>query len=547
MKAEAADGRVLTAFRQRRDRGSRNARRRPAFGTAVGLFAEGLKAVPAALRCSRRTYPSGEQRPARDHQVGQREHAVKPGVVLCQPLVADLPVAEQVLDDVERMLDPRTHLCLRVLHCDGQVLQQPVGHRLDLAFARCYQPRHVRPDATCVLRGNDLVTPRNPSVASICMNPALLAMQKLMRVAHVALVGRRRMHAVHQARVGVRADVRLHPEMPLRVAFEMKNITPLQLHVNRKYELADDVFGFDLIDPSNQPLPSFQPGAHLRLAITEHIVRQYSIFSSSSDCSKYSIAVRLQTHSRGGSLHLHKHIQAGAKLHSSLPLNSFPLTPGSDPIYFIAAGIGITPILSMIQDCARNLRAFHLDYIGRTQHNTPFINFLQTHYPSSSINILLNQERANIQSHLASALGRLDMKTHVYFCGPPTLMQFINTQMSRLPPDRRHYESFAPNIDPAISHSSRAQSSNGFTIYLVRSNSRLRINSGERIIDVLRANGFMVDTSCEQGYCGTCLTRYLEGDVQHNDTVLDEEDRAKFLMICCSRAAQEGGEILLDM
>ena len=327
----------------------------------------------------------------------------------------------------------------------------------------------------------------------------------------------------------------------------MANVTPLQLNVERKYKLADDVFGFDLVDPIGQPLPAFQPGAHLRLAITEHTIRPYSIFNTSSDCSRYSIAVRLQTDGRGGSLHLHKHIQVGARLQSSSPLNGFPLVSGSAPIYFIAAGIGITPILPMIQECFRHGRDFHLDYIGRNHRSTPFIDVLERNYPSSRINILLNTERAVVQSHLALALARLDVNTHVYFCGPPTLTQFIGEQVSRLPPERRHYESFFPDLTSTASPGSPERSSNGFTIYLARSNARLRVNSGERIIDVLRTNGYVVDTSCEQGYCGTCLTRYLEGDVQHNDTVLDEEDRSQFLMVCCSRAKQEGGEIVLDM
>lgn len=327
----------------------------------------------------------------------------------------------------------------------------------------------------------------------------------------------------------------------------MTNVTPLQLHVDRKYKLADDVFGFDLIDPSGRPLPAFKPGAHLRLAITEHTIRPYSIFSTSSDCSRYSIAVRLQSDSRGGSLHLHKHTQVGASLQSSFPLNSFPLVSGSAPIYFIAAGIGITPILPMIQECFQNDRDFHLDYIGRNQRSTPFVELLESNYPRSRINIVLNKERAIVQSHLALALARLDMNTHVYFCGPPALTQFISAQASRLPAERRHYESFLPDVTSTASPASSERSSNGFTIYLARSKSRLRVNSGERIIDVLRTNGYAVDTSCEQGYCGTCLTRYLEGDVQHNDTVLDEEDRSQFLMICCSRAKQDGGEIALDM
>ena len=58
----------------------------------------------------------------------------------------------------------------------------------------------------------------------------------------------------------------------------------------------------------------------------------------------------------------------------------------------------------------------------------------------------------------------------------------------------------------------------------------------ETIIEVLRGAGLTIDTSCEDGYCATCMTRYLEGEPEHRDAVLDDEDRAEFVLICCARS-----------
>jgi len=64
----------------------------------------------------------------------------------------------------------------------------------------------------------------------------------------------------------------------------------------------------------------------------------------------------------------------------------------------------------------------------------------------------------------------------------------------------------------------------------------LDVPASESIVDVLRANGFSIDTDCREGYCGTCITRYVKGEPEHRDTVLSEKERKSYVMICCARA-----------
>ncbi len=82
-------------------------------------------------------------------------------------------------------------------------------------------------------------------------------------------------------------------------------------------------------------------------------------------------------------------------------------------------------------------------------------------------------------------------------------------------------------------------------VELAKSGKRLTVAAGQTIADALVANGVEVDVSCRQGYCGTCMTRYLAGQPLHRDTVLDDEDREDFIMICCSRA--RGQSLVLDL
>lgn len=76
-----------------------------------------------------------------------------------------------------------------------------------------------------------------------------------------------------------------------------------------------------------------------------------------------------------------------------------------------------------------------------------------------------------------------------------------------------------------------------FDVTLARSGRVLTVPSGRSIVQVLRAAGIEVETSCEAGLCGTCRTRYLEGTPEHHDFVLDADEQKEYVMICCARSS----------
>ncbi len=75
-----------------------------------------------------------------------------------------------------------------------------------------------------------------------------------------------------------------------------------------------------------------------------------------------------------------------------------------------------------------------------------------------------------------------------------------------------------------------------FKVEISKTGQILQVHADQTIVEALRDNGFTVDTDCTEGYCGTCITRYVSGEPEHRDTVLREAERHTYVMICCARA-----------
>jgi ferredoxin len=83
--------------------------------------------------------------------------------------------------------------------------------------------------------------------------------------------------------------------------------------------------------------------------------------------------------------------------------------------------------------------------------------------------------------------------------------------------------------------SQAGSSGQAFTLVLARSGQSLEVGLGERITDVLHLAGIAVETLCEQGVCGTCITPWLAGEPDHQDSCLSEEERRTHVAVCCAR------------
>jgi ferredoxin-NADP reductase len=204
----------------------------------------------------------------------------------------------------------------------------------------------------------------------------------------------------------------------------------------------------------------------------------------------------------------------------------------------IAGGIGITPLLAMSTELNDKGADFHLHYCARNQSKT---------IQSDELLRLINIGKATIYHdngdpskgiNLKTTLKNYDDGQHLYFCGPTGFMAAIRNETNHWPPENIHFENFS-------SVTQEKNTNTEFLIKLNRSKLKFKVEVNESIIDSLRKNNFFIESSCEEGYCGTCLTRYLDGEPDHRDTVLNEKDKKDFILICCSRS--NSPELVLDL
>lgn len=295
----------------------------------------------------------------------------------------------------------------------------------------------------------------------------------------------------------------------------------LRLTVAARETVADGVVQLRL---EGLDLPRWEPGAHIDLVLPSGLVRQYSLCGDPADTSSYTVAARLVEDGRGGSREVHEQVGVGAELEVRGPRNRFPLVDA--PAYlFVVGGIGITPVLPMLRALPEGVD-WRLVYVGRTQNSMPFLEELAA----------FGAERVTVVSgrrpELGALLAELPEGAAVYCCGPEGLMAAVE---ERFPEVR--LERFAPRAQ--LGGSAR------FEVELRRSGRTLTVPADSTLLAAVRAE--LPDTlySCEQGFCGTCQQRVLEGEVEHRDELLTDAERDDSMLICVSRA--RGERIVLDM
>ncbi|MEV6878983.1 PDR/VanB family oxidoreductase [Amycolatopsis sp. NPDC051128] len=308
----------------------------------------------------------------------------------------------------------------------------------------------------------------------------------------------------------------------------------LQLVVTHKEKLADDVVRLTLRDPDGRPLPSWEPGAHIDLVLADDLVRQYSLCGSPDDGSAYQVAVLREPGGRGGSARVHDELAAGDRVRVDGPRNHFALVD-AERYLFVAGGIGITPILPMLDRVARTGRDWRLVYGGRTRSSMAFTADLGRH--DGRVTIQPQDEQGLLD--LPGLLAEPRPGTAVYCCGPEPLLAAVEQHCAGWPGDALHVERFTPKADDGPR--------TAFEVELAGSGRVLRVPADRSILDVAEEAGVTVLSSCREGTCGTCETGVLGGTPDHRDSVLTEaEQRAgDVMMLCVSRSSSP--RLVLDL
>ncbi|WP_216900747.1 PDR/VanB family oxidoreductase [Nocardia alni] len=305
---------------------------------------------------------------------------------------------------------------------------------------------------------------------------------------------------------------------------------PIDVVVRERRCVGVDIDEFTLARPDRGALPAWEPGAHIDLLLPDELVRQYSLCSDPADLSAYRIAVLREPRGRGGSVRAHETLKVGAPISIRPPRNHFPLVRALGYV-FVAGGIGITPMLSLVAAAQRRGRPWRMIYTGRGSASMPYGRELTERYGNS---VTLHHSARDGRIDLTADLAGLSPGTAVYACGPTGLIAAAEAACAGLEAVDVFAERFtAPDL--------RGSDSRAFEVSLAVSGLTLSVPTGRSILEVAEASGVLTLSSCREGNCGTCETGVVSGEVDHRDSVLTPEERAEneSMMICVSRCAGE--------
>jgi vanillate O-demethylase ferredoxin subunit len=294
---------------------------------------------------------------------------------------------------------------------------------------------------------------------------------------------------------------------------------------------------FDLRDPDGHILPAFAPGAHVDVRLNGSLARSYSLIGDPADGSRYLLGVQRDPQSRGGSRYLHDQARVGDLIEVSHPISQFPLIEDAPSSVFIAGGIGITPILPMMERLAGLGRPFILHYGVRDREALPFRSRMARH--GDNVRMAFSREPGGRRLDIAAIVDAAPVDAELYCCGPRGMLDAFAAATAGRDPARVHVEHFAA-VEPAAVEG-------GFEVVLARSGLAVAVPRGKTILEALNEAGIEPACSCIEGVCGTCETRVLDGVPDHRDAILTPEERAnsRTMMICVSGA--KTARLVLDL
>lgn len=304
---------------------------------------------------------------------------------------------------------------------------------------------------------------------------------------------------------------------------------------------ARDIYSFELVAQDGQGLLPFSAGSHIDVHLDNGLVRQYSLCNDPGETHRYMIAVLRDATSRGGSVAMHG-LEVGQTIRISDPKNHFPLAHDAGHSILLAGGIGITPILCMAERLSNAGASFELHYCSRSTDRTAFAERIRSSSFAASVQFHYSDGLEAQKLDLAAVVANRRPGTHIYVCGPAGFMDWVleTARANSWSEELLHREYFsAAAIDTSDDGS--------FEVQVASTGKVIRVDPNQTVIGALASHGVEVITSCEQGVCGVCLTRVLEGTPDHRDMFLTsaEQARGDQFTPCCSRALS--ARLVLDL
>lgn len=300
---------------------------------------------------------------------------------------------------------------------------------------------------------------------------------------------------------------------------------------------SEGVLSVILEDPGGGPLPDWEEGAHLELELGG-LPRHYSLCGTPGDSRRYRIAVLRDPGSRGGSAHVHEMLRPGHLVTARGPRNRFPLV-AAERYLFVAGGIGITPLLPMIAAVEAAGVPWRLAYGGRRRASMAFQAELAAY--GDAVTLLPEDELGRMD--LDALLGTPDAATAVYCCGPEGLLAAVEGACAAWPEGSLHVERFAAAPRAEVDAGEERE----FEVECRQSDVRVTVPRDQPVIDALEAAGVWVASACREGICGSCETKVIEGEPDHRDSLLTDQERVTgaTMMPCVSRSFSD--RLVLDL
>jgi vanillate monooxygenase ferredoxin subunit len=316
----------------------------------------------------------------------------------------------------------------------------------------------------------------------------------------------------------------------------------MKVQVLGKSGIAEGICKIELAAVDGESLVPFLPGAHIDVDLGRGLVRQYSLCNSPRDKHRYVIAVLLEADSRGGSAAMHA-LAAGGTIDIGPPRNLFPLAPNAEHSVLVAGGIGITPILSMVHHLSTIGASFEMHYCARSPERMAFRDDLRNSGFTDRVHLYHDTDPAQARFDAGRLLSEPLPGKHLYVCGPAGFIAAVLAAASEQgwDPANVHREYFG--AAPLAANDGDC----AFTVRLARSGGSVEVGAAETIVKALARIGVEVPVSCEQGVCGTCLTRVLDGSPDHRGSYLldSEKETNDQILPCCSRA--KSNVLVLDI
>ncbi|WP_179106839.1 PDR/VanB family oxidoreductase [Variovorax sp. KK3] len=293
-------------------------------------------------------------------------------------------------------------------------------------------------------------------------------------------------------------------------------------------------------------LPSFEPGAHVVLHLPlgdgAVVARSYSLLNAPEPgraVPSYDIGVLLHPRSRGGSSHLHAHVRAGSIVECEPPRNAFALVPHAGAHVLVAGGIGITPLLCMAERLAREHADAVLHYFCHDAEQAAFLADLEA-LPGVAVHTHFGLSRDDIERRLAGIAMRTPGISNFYVCGPAGFIDAMRRHAADAghAPSYVHFERF---------EAAATEDAGAFEVRLDVSGLTLRVPPHQSLLDALLAAGAAVRADCRAGNCGACLVTVQQGEIDHRDDFLLDEDRAEGRLMCACVSRSKSPLLVLQL